>query len=33
MFPLPDEPPLSSYENPFTREMLDPEKVRKGIYI
>lgn len=32
MFPLPDEPPLSSYENPFTREMLDPEKVRKGIY-
>lgn len=33
MFPLPDEPPLSSYENPFTREMLDPEKVREGIYV
>lgn len=33
MFPLPDEPPLSSYQNPFTHEMLDPEKVRKGIYI
>ena len=33
MFPLPDEPPLSSYESPFTGEMLDPEQVRKGIYI
>lgn len=33
MFPLPDEPPLSSYENPFTHEMLDPEKVQKGVYI
>ena len=33
MFPLPDEPPLSSYKNPFTGEMLDPEKTRNGIYI
>lgn len=32
-FPLPDEPPLSSYENPFTGEPLDPEKVKKNIYI
>ncbi len=31
--PLPDEPPLSSYQNPFTNEMLDPEKVKSGIYI
>jgi hypothetical protein len=33
MFPLPDEPPLSSYTNPFTNEPLDPEKVKKGIYL
>ena len=33
LFPLPDEPPLSSYQNPFTNEMLDPDKVSKGIYI
>lgn len=32
-FPLPDEPPLSSYQNPFTGEPLDPEKVKKGIYV
>lgn len=32
-FPLPDEPPLSSYTNPFTNEPLDPEKVKQGIYI
>lgn len=32
LFPLPDEPPLSSYKNPFTGEMLDPEKVRNGVY-
>lgn len=31
-FPLPDEPPLSSYTNPFTNEPLDPEKVKQGIY-
>jgi hypothetical protein len=33
MFPLPDEPPLSSYKNPFTGEMLDPEKARNGVYV
>jgi hypothetical protein len=33
MFPLPDEPPLSSYKNPFTGEMLDPEQVKKGKYL
>lgn len=33
MFPLPDEPPLASYKNQFTGEMLDPEKVKKGIYV
>jgi hypothetical protein len=32
IFPLPDEPPLSSYKNPFTGEMLDPQQVQKGIY-
>lgn len=32
-FPLPDEPPHSSYTNPFTNESLDPEKVNQGIYI
>lgn len=31
--PLPDEPPLSSYQNPFTNEMLDPEKVKSGVYV
>lgn len=33
LFPLPDEPPLSSYTNPFTNEPLDPIKVKHGIYI
>lgn len=33
LFPLPDEPPLSSYESPFTGKLLDPEKVQKGIYL
>lgn len=33
MFPLPNEPPQSSYQNPFTGEMLDPAKVEKGIYL
>jgi len=32
-FPLPVEPPLSSYKNPFTGQMLDPINVQKGIYI
>lgn len=32
-FPLPDDPPLSSYKNPFTGQMLDPKSVQKGIYI
>jgi hypothetical protein len=32
-FPLPDEPPLTSYTNPFTNEPLDPIKVRQGIYV
>jgi len=31
--PLPEEPPLSSYESPFTGKMLDPERVSKGIYL
>lgn len=33
MFPLPEEPPLSSYKNPFTGETLDPAKVQRGVYI
>lgn len=33
MVPLPEEPPLSSYESPFTGGMLDPDKVRNGVYI
>ncbi len=33
MVPLPDEPPLSSYQNPFTGEMLDPEQVKNGRYL
>lgn len=33
MFPMPDEPPLSSYENPFTGKLLDPEQVKKGSYV
>ena len=31
--PLPEEPPLSSYENPFTGKKLDPEKVKQGKYL
>lgn len=33
IIPLPDEPPLSAYENPFTGKQLDPAKVEKGVYL